>query len=566
MTSSWLSSTRNQAIVLALLTAASLLPFVGKPFHVDDPITIWVAQQIRAHPLDFYNFPANWYGVKKPMHEMAKSPPLGAYYAAMVLGVARGEGDHEVALHLAFMLPAIALVLGTFALARELNVPAMPAALLTLFTPVFLLCATSVMYDVMLVAFYVWAIWAWVRGIERDRVGVLYLAAVLITLSAMTKYFGISLLPLLAVYAAMRKRQSPARWVVPLLLPVLVLLFYQVFTRRMYGRGLLSDAVGYAGGARERGGQPLAAMIVNGLSFVGGCCITAALAMLIGMRRRSLLLWIIGGVGVIAAMLWIIDPIPRFSLHGERGVLLGDWLQLSLFVTAGLIICVAAINVSREQRNAQNVLLLFWILGTFAFAAIFNWTANGRSVLPLAPAAGILAARAAARANRALLGVVVVIGAVVSLLCAYADQSHARAARLAADDLHRTFDRPGHRIFFRGHWGFQYYLQRLGDEAFDPLTSTPRGGDIFIDVRNTTGMEFEASPGAVVPLAERDYPTLACLATMDEAVRAGFYSDGFGPLPYAFGRVPPDQYLIFELHGPLRPLIKSANPQHRMGP
>src|SRR5690349_3737829 len=71
-------------LLLAVATAAALLPFLDKPFHLDDPVFLWVADQIRQQPLDPYGFEANWYGVAKPMHEMNKNPPLAGYYIAAV--------------------------------------------------------------------------------------------------------------------------------------------------------------------------------------------------------------------------------------------------------------------------------------------------------------------------------------------------------------------------------------------------------------------------------------------------------------------------------------------------
>jgi hypothetical protein len=38
--------------LLAVVTAAALAPFLHKAFYVDDPLFIWMAQQIVRHPLD----------------------------------------------------------------------------------------------------------------------------------------------------------------------------------------------------------------------------------------------------------------------------------------------------------------------------------------------------------------------------------------------------------------------------------------------------------------------------------------------------------------------------------
>ena len=89
---------------------------MGKAFHIDDPLFLKAAQQIRSNPLDFYGFRVNWYGTEQPMWEVTKNPPLGSFFIALAAEVA---GWSEVALHLAFLLPAVAAALGTLALARR---------------------------------------------------------------------------------------------------------------------------------------------------------------------------------------------------------------------------------------------------------------------------------------------------------------------------------------------------------------------------------------------------------------------------------------------------------------
>ena len=57
--------------------------------------------------------------------------------------------------------------------------------------------------------------------------------------------------------------------------------------------------------------------------------------------------------------------------------------------------CVLALAVAEvwRRREAAGWLLALWVLGTFVFTALLNWTINGRSILPMAPAVGILLAR-----------------------------------------------------------------------------------------------------------------------------------------------------------------------------
>jgi len=70
--------------VLALATVCCLLPFSGRPFHVDDPLFVWAAQNIAKHPLDPYGFQITWDAVPQRMAEITQNPPLASYYAALI--------------------------------------------------------------------------------------------------------------------------------------------------------------------------------------------------------------------------------------------------------------------------------------------------------------------------------------------------------------------------------------------------------------------------------------------------------------------------------------------------
>jgi hypothetical protein len=155
---------------LTLVTLAAVMPFLAKPFNFDDPLFIWAAQQIHAHPGNPYGFDVNWYGELSPMWQVTKNPPLACYYLALAAAVL---GWSEVALHFAFLLPALAVILGTHRLAQKFCRQPMLAALMTLFTPVFLISSTMVMCDVMMLAFWVWAVVFWIEGVEKIILGII---------------------------------------------------------------------------------------------------------------------------------------------------------------------------------------------------------------------------------------------------------------------------------------------------------------------------------------------------------------------------------------------------------
>ena len=135
---------RSPYLWLTLACVGSLLPFIDKAFHIDDPLFLWTARQIQAHPVDFYGFNINWYWSEMPMSEVTKNPPLAAYYIALVTAL---FGWSEVVLHAAFMVWPVGVVLGTYQLAKAIGTRPVLAALATLWTPVFLVSSSNVMSD-----------------------------------------------------------------------------------------------------------------------------------------------------------------------------------------------------------------------------------------------------------------------------------------------------------------------------------------------------------------------------------------------------------------------------------
>src|SRR5204862_2622242 len=138
------SATRDAFLAIVAVIAA-LVPFLNKAFHIDDPLFLWMAQQISQHPADPYGFSVNWYVSAKPMFSIMQNPPLNAYYMALA---AKFLGWTELAMHGAFIVTAVAAVIGTFFLAQRLSGLYFLDSLLLFFILVFLVSYVSLMYDV----------------------------------------------------------------------------------------------------------------------------------------------------------------------------------------------------------------------------------------------------------------------------------------------------------------------------------------------------------------------------------------------------------------------------------
>jgi 4-amino-4-deoxy-L-arabinose transferase-like glycosyltransferase len=541
----WLALHPNWA--LAFFVLAALGPFLSKPFNMDDPLFIWAARHIAAHPGNPYGFDVNWYGSVSPMWEVTKNPPLACYFLALAGGVL---GWTEIALHAAFLLPALAVILGTHRLARYFCGQPMLAAFVTLLTPVFLVSSTTVMCDVLMLAFWVWAVVFWVEGTRKESLWRLVCAALLIALAALTKYYGACLIPLLAAYSILRNRRV-GPWSVCLLIPLAALCAYAWITRTLYGHALLSDAANYA--TIPKGSTALVSSKLGAgltaLSFSGGGMAAATFFAPLVWRLRQLTM-IVAGAGLLAVALLLGGSVLK-----DYGPILGSSrllieAQVVFWAIGGAGVLALAISDVVHQRDADSCLLALWVIGTFLFAAFFNWTVNGRTILPMAPAVGLLLARrleqiALPGVNLWSRGVVagLLSGGLIAFLVARADFLFAVAVRDSAQLTYSKFARGPERFWFQGHWGFQYYMAALGANALDVEHSLLQRGDLIATPQNNANFS-PLGPDLVVL---RELITVAgpqWLTTMSGEVGAGFYASLRGPLPFAFGLVPPERVVV----------------------
>ncbi len=545
------SSSYSYAL-LGVLTIACLLPFSGRAFHTDDTLFVMAARQISQHPLNPYGFSLVWDTSLERMADVTKNPPLACYYGA---AVGRIAGWSERAFHVAFLVPALAVVLGTYRLAKHYTRSPLLAALATLLTPGILVSACSVMCDVMMLALWVWAVILWIEGLQPRKAWYLAGSGVLIAASALTKYFGAALILLLAAYSFALLRRL-GNWMWYLLIPVGALLGYELWTHALYGHGLVSSAADFASAQRAFGQVPRLSMTLIGLSFTGGCTLSVLVFSPLTWSRRAAGLVVAGSALAASALIfgWVYTGLR------VGGVLAVDALrahwglagsQLALFIAGGLFTLALAITDFWNRRSADSLLLGLWVLGTFVFVSLLNWTVNGRSVLPLIPAAGILTVRRLESMHDAwtrslilqVVGALMVSG-VLSIWLADADSRLANLAREAAHRVQWHASNEFGTLWYEGHWGFQYYMEQLGALPVDDHDPRIRPGDRVIVPENNT--EIADLPGdmffqqeAALELANSSLAT-----TISWQLGAGFYSSYWGPLPFTFGSVPPERYVL----------------------
>ncbi|MBX9788986.1 MAG: glycosyltransferase family 39 protein [Pirellulales bacterium] len=579
-----------KVVLLVALVLASLVPFLNKAVHMDDPLFIYSAQQILRQPTNFYGFDINWYGFVQPMHEVNQNPPLAAYYLALVGLVG---GFDEWVMHAGFLAPALGAVLGTYALAWYFCGRPTIAAAIALAMPVTLVSSTTLMCDTLLLCFWCWAVALWLGGERRGRSWSFVLAGLCIAAAALTKYFGICLVPLLFVYSVAcrtplgrQDRDAHGRdWrcavaqVVGLALPCLALAAFEWWTRRLYGHGLVSDANLYADAARQFADVAWSRQFLLGATCLGGCVLSVLFYVPLMWGRWGSL----AAVVVFAALAGVVHwhgSYLDFTPPAERGWTWLTPLQASAFLSASLAVVLLGLVDLARRRDAESLLLALWAGGTFVFATFFNWTVTARTILPVVPAVAIWIVRALDRPlttgsffqSRFALIAPFALSLALSIAVAVGDQSRANSARVASgripEYLFENYQADAADLWFQGHWGFQYYLERLGARAVD-FTNGELVRDEFVlapvfgsNVRMLPTEDAALEPPMTVRVAQG-------VTTISSEAGACFYNCRSGaPFPYAFGPNSVEYYIVFHVRNtiPLRQPKPGMLPGRSPGP
>jgi hypothetical protein len=401
--------------------------------------------------------------------------------------------------------------------------------------PVFLLSATTVMADVSMTALFCWSLWFWIRGLDRGDHADLAAGGFLAGLCALTKYFGISLIPLLLAYSLARERRFGA-WSLYLLIPIAVLVGYELYTLQVYDVSAILKTAGYSLETRTGGTGALERALVA-VVFAGGAFLPILFFAALGFSRRMAVATAVLG-GAVALACFVHGRLAGLPFAGPEGM---DWnyaLHAALFACAGGALFVLIATDLARNRDADALLLALWTLGAFSFATVVNYTTNGRALLPMAPPLAILMARQLGerfetrRVSPTWRYAPLPFALALALAVAWGDAALADASRVAARRIGVAHAEQAGTLWFEGSWGFQHYMWQEGARAVDVRRNILRPGDLLATSDNLKhSLQLSSRAATLVDEFEIGLPSIT---TMLSSRGTGFYAIQWGPLPYRF--------------------------------
>ncbi len=404
----WHTAPVRQPIRVLLALVALQIPWMARPVNYDEANFLTLARGAAEDPWRPHVVSINWQGITEPAFDVLSNPPGIAWWLAPVVSL-------PVWAQRAWMLPWLGLaLLGAVRLGRRFLDDGESGALLLLTAPIVLLSTTALLPDLPLYACTLLGIGGFVDATDKGQRA--WPWALLAGAAALFRYSGITLLPLLALYAFRRGR---APWsALAAAVPFLLLAAHDLSA---YGAWHFLAMTAFQS--------------VANTSADHAHKLAAALAML-------------GGAAALPVFRWT----RGIAVGGVVGAIVGapyGWVGAAFAAAGGA--SLAAIAARRNDRAFLGA----WVGGGVLFLLALRFVAT-RYWLPFLP--GVLLALPLGSQVRRLVLVHTCLGVLLLADDHFSAQGVTRLAREAAGlGVGR----------FTGHWGWQHTLEAAGWTALD---------------------------------------------------------------------------------------------------
>lgn len=512
--------------------AAMTLPFLDKAIHVDDTAYLYSARHILIDPLRPFDFEIDWLGTTTRGIDSLVHPPLLYYYLSIPIAL---FGEIESALHGSLIFFPLLAGYSMYALAKRFTNRPLTATLFLLFAPPFFVTASSLMLDIPALALTLAATAFFVYGLDSERKELLIASGVLLGAAFLTKEGAALQYFLLGFYALQKKRLRSA--LLPLSIGCVLSGGWIVFNFLMTGELLPA----LTGGWFVTINIPLIQRIVTLVGYVGGSVLLLG-CFLPSDRWRT------------GASIGLITACALFASHPGRELPGFSKVFFLLILLNGTFLLIRVAHVLRNRELVKNpdtqFLLLWFVFPVIFMLMVLSYNAM-RHVLIFLPGLILLLFHADATGTRTgapalrtklAFGTNLAVLALLSFAISIGDYHFANTYRHYANTIIQKVrslnaDKPGSAptLWFSGHWGFQYYMEKEGGQilGMDRLNQL-RAGDWLVDMkqghRNFLPPQLRTQLKLVEEYrVEQAWP----IRVMNHSSGAGWYAEMWGPLPFA---------------------------------
>jgi hypothetical protein len=500
------------------LASLLLLPFLNKPFTIDDPLFLRAAEHALVDPLHPGNFEQVWNaGDRLLLSQFWLGGTMPAYLFVPVAVL----GTREWVAHLYQWLFLCAFLLGSVSIARRLGCDRKQASIVGLLVganPVTLAMAATCMPDTMAAALGIWGLDRTLVFREKRSASAGVAAGVLLAAAVLCRGNAAMLLVVAAILLLPSEWKQSWAFGWPVALSVALagvwLLLQSGSTSSLQllttFRNVPRNLVGFLSF------QALAGPLVAYCILCAGWRFAGAAAGLMAV-----------GIGLSFA------PSAKFALYAVPAA-----LALCFVLACGFLI--------GDLRNALP--LVVWLGAGLAALPYVQMAA--KYLLPGVPAAALLivlhGARTRQRHYPLIVAVLIALGWIAGAAIIVGDAALAGSQRAAVEQHIIPALRAGKSVWAAGQWAFLGYAERAGAKALANTAPLPQAGDLVAVSRLSYYGRFDQLPLARELVAV--FPDRRCgLFVLNRGLSAGFFSTRFGFLPFAVGCGEVDRYDVYRI-------------------
>jgi hypothetical protein len=516
-------STVPLALPAAILAAALLLPFHDKAFTIDDTLFLHQAEHLLTDPLHPTAFAMAWTESPWPQR-MSAIMPSGPVMAYLLVPCVVAGGREWIGHVTQLVLFTIGLW-ATASLAIRLGLSSTSAgfaSFVVVATPAALAMTSTCMPDTPAMAFGVLGVERAVAWRDERRLHQLFVAALALALAALAR-------PHLALVWGVATLLVGWRDALPAAIaPILVAVFTLVT------RDPEASASGALGAISKFSG--LEHVLSGTIAFFTHWSLALPLGipwLVLHPKRmaRRPVLYVAAAAAVTALVM----------AKARQPILVGAAAGI------GLAAIWDVLDDARRRGDRTRLALGVWLL--VPAPIVLYQHLPPKYLVASAPAVAILLAseleQRTEATRRRFAAAIICVGVGLGVLIVRADAQFADVGRIAVRELIAPNIAAGHRVWFDGHWGFQWYAEKAGATCMTAAPPRPAIGDLAVSNEHT---------GAAV---EALFPNAAVLDTvvrggsggrvMSFALGAGFYNNAWGYLPWAWGDDFIDRYALWRL-------------------
>lgn len=414
-----------------------------------------------------------------------------------------------------------------FFLAKRFTDNPFYSTLFLISTPAFLVMSHNIMLDIPFLGLYLASIASFINGIDSNSRKLLILSGILGGLAILTKYTGLSLIAFLLIYAFLKKKKKNMLFlIIPILFFCAWCLHNLIFYNELHIISTINNIVSFDI-------QKIIQHLLGVFIFISGVTLFPLFLLPLLLKNiNNSKIYFICFIVTLGIILFIKEMLLSYGIIQKLILLIS--ISISLFI---ILLFLRQVIFPPDKNNLDRFFLNIWFFGFLFLNVIAHYVAARYILLSVPPMILLLISYLDTIKFKFLnprvfylicLSIILAFSVAISI----ADYRFAALYRNFADDIKKEYGIANNKVWFEGHWGFQYYMMKNGYSFLDPQEDSPMPGDILIKpiLADYDNKIYPKWKNALESIDTKIY--YGNLKLLNSEAHAGFYSQGWGFLPF----------------------------------